>query len=397
MALVTLTDKRIGALKPATKRYAVNDDSGLYLEVWPSGVKSWRVRYLQNGHRRRINLGRYPSLSLAAARIKRNELAEAIRAGSSPADERRKQKQEMLLGLTVKDFGERYLCEVVTRARKDSAPMRRYLERNVYPVIGSMPVSMVRTEHVRALVFAIRDAGHGQAAVAVRNLLKRVWDYALACGMVADNPARATPVKFISVAKARNRALNEAETGMFLRRLDAAPLRPMLQIALRLLLLTLTRKSEVRLARWEHIDFERGEWEVPPEHSKTGTGQIVYLSRQASELLERLRPPAQCVGHLFPALGSDGSSPIGQSTLNRALGRAQRGMAHFTVHDLRRTGATRLSEMGYNPDWIEKALNHKLRGVRGIYNRAEYGAQRRKMLQEWADSLDSLQGAAKAA
>jgi integrase len=206
-----------------------------------------------------------------------------------------------------------------------------------------------------------------------------------------------TPVKYISVAKARSRALNEAEIGMFLPKLDAAPLRSILQTALRLILLTLTRKSEVRLARWEHIHLERGEWEIPPEHSKTGTGQIVYLSRQVSTLLERLRPSAERVGYVFPALGSDGSSPIGQSTLNRALGRAQRGMAHFTVHDLRRTGATRLSEMGYNPDWIEKALNHKLRGVRGIYNRAEYGPQRRKMLQEWADSLDSLQGSAKAA
>jgi len=394
---VSLSDTRIAALKPKAGRYSVRDGSGLYLEVWPSGVKSWRVRYLLNGHRRRINLGRYLGLSLSAARIKRNELATAIRAGSSPADERRKQKQEMLRGLTVKDFGERYLCEVVARARKDPAPVRRYLERDVYPVIGAVPVSMVRTEHVRDLVFAIRDAGHGQAAVAVRNLLKRVWDYALACGMVADNPARMTPVKYISIAKARSRALNEAEIGTFLRRLDAAPLRSILKIALRLTLLTLARKSELRLARLEHIDLERGEWEIPPEHSKTGAGQIVYLSRQASALLVRLRTPAEHVGYVFPALGSDGSSPIGQSTLNRALERAQRGMAHFTVHDLRRTGATRLSEMGYSPDWIEKALNHKLRGVRGIYNRAEYGPQRRKMLQEWADSLDSLQCSAKAA
>jgi integrase len=397
MEVVNLTDKQLAALKPKQGRHSVHAGSGLYLEVWPSGVKSWRVRYLQNGHRRRFNLGRYPDLSLAAARVKRNELATAIRAGNSPADERRKQKQELLRGLTVKDFGERYLREVVTRARKDSAPMRRYLERNVYPAIGAMPVSTVRTEHVRDLVFAIRDAGHGQAAVAVRNLLKRVWDYALACGVVADNPVRATPVKYIAIAKARSRTLNEPEIRQFLNRLDAAPLRSELKGALRLILLTLTRKSELRLARWEHVNLERCEWEIPPEHSKTGTGQIVYLSRQASALLERLRPPAKRVGYVFPALGSDGSSPIGQSTLNRALGRAQSGMAHFTVHDLRRTGATRLSEMGYNPDWIEKALNHKLRGVRGIYNRAEYGTQRRKMLQEWADSLDSLQNSAKAA
>lgn len=386
------TDKRIAALKPKAGRYSVHAGSGLSLEVWPSGAKSWRLRFMQNSRRQRVNLGRFPELSLAAARTERDRLMQAIRAGRSPAEERRKQKREALRGLTVKEFGERYLCEVVARARKDAAPVRRYLERDVYPAIGAMLVPAVQTEHVRDLVFAIRNAGHGQAAVAIRNLLKRMWDYALACGVTSENPVRATPVKYIAIAKARSRALNEAEIRLFLNRLDAAPLRSELKSALRLILLTLTRKSELRLARWEHIDLERAEWEIPPEHSKTGAGQIVYLSRQAISLLERLRPSARHAGYIFPVVGSDGSTPIGESTLNHALGRVQHGMEHFTVHDLRRTGATRLSEMGYQPDWIEKALNHKLRGVRGIYNRAEYAAQRRKMLQEWADMLDSLQG-----
>jgi len=391
---VSLTDKRIAALKPKAARYSVHAGSGLSLEVWPSGAKSWRLRFMQNSRRQRINLGRFPELSLAAACAERDRLMQAIRAGRSPADERRKQRREALRGLTVKEFGERYLCEVVARARKDAAPVRRSLERDVYPAIGAMPVSAVQAEHVRDIVFAIRNAGHGQAAVAVRNLLKRVWDYALACGVTAENPVRATPVKYIAVAKARSRALNEPEIRLFLNRLDAAPLRSELKSALRLILLTLTRKSELRLARWEHISLERAEWEIPPEHSKTGAGQIVYLSRQA---IGQLRPTVRRAGYIFPAVGSDGNTPIGQSTLNRALERVQRGMTHFTVHDLRRTGATRLSEMGYQSDWIEKALNHKLRGVRGIYNRAEYAAQRRKMLQEWADTLDSLQETATAA
>jgi integrase len=260
-----------------------------------------------------------------------------------------------------------------------------------------MLVTSVDTTHVREIVFPIRNAGHGQAAVAVRNLLKRMWDYALVCGLSVDSPVHRTPVKYIALAKARSRALSEAEIRLFLNRLDAAPLRSELKSALCLILLTLTRKSEVRLARWEHINFERREWEIPPEHSKTGAGQIVYLSRQAIAILERLRPTARRAGYIFPAVGSDGNTPIGQSTLNRALDRIQRGMPHFTVHDLRRTGATRLSEMGYQPDWIEKALNHKLRGVRGIYNRAEYAAQRREMLQAWADTLDSLQAEVDAA
>ncbi len=352
---------------------------------------------MQNRRRQRINLGRFPEVNLSAARTERDRLTQAIRAGRSPADEHRKQEREALRGLTVKEFGERYVCEVVERARKDAAPIRRYLDRDVYPAIGAMPVSAVQAEHVREIVFAIRNTGHGQAALAVRNLLKRIWDYALACGVTAENPVRAVPVKYIAAAKARSRALSEAEIRLFLNRLDATPLRGGLKSALRLILLTLTRKSELRLARWEHINLERAEWEIPPEHSKTGAGQIVYLSQQAVRILDRLRPTARRAGYIFPAVGSDGSTPIGQSTLNRALERVQRGMTHFTVHDLRRTGATRLSEMGYNPDWIEKALNHKLRGVRGIYNRAEYGTQRRKMLQEWADTLDGLQAVEDAA
>jgi integrase len=392
---VNLTDKRIAALTPKAGRYSVRAGSGLYVEVWPSGAKSWRFRFLQNGHRQRVNLGRFPEISLSTARTERDRLKQAIRAGRLPAEERRRQKQDALRCPTVKEFADRYVCEVVTPARKDAAPIRRYLERDVYPAIGTMPLSAIQLEHVREVVFRIRDAGHGQAALAVRNLLKRVWDYALACGFAAENPVRATPVKYIAVAKARSRALSEAEIWLFLNRMDAARLRSELKSALRLILLTLTRKSEVRQARWEHINFELREWEIPPEHSKTGAGQIVYLSQQAIRILERLRPGALRTGYIFPAVGSDGSTPIGQSTLNRALGRVQRGMAHFTVHDLRRTGATRLSEMGFNPDWIEKALNHKLRGVRGIYNRAEYAEQRRNMLQAWADKLEGLQGAAR--
>ena len=394
---VNLTDKRIAALKPKAGRYSVHAGSGLYLEVWPSGAKSWRLRFTQDRRRQRINLGRFPEVNLAAARAKQDRLTQAIRAGRSPAEERRNQARDALRCLTVKEFGERYVCEVVERARKDAAPIRRYLNRDVYPAIGAMPVAAVQAEHVRDIVFSIRNAGHGQAAVAVRNLLKRVWDYALACGVATENPVRATPVKYIAIAKARSRALSEAELRLFLNRLDAAPLRGELKSALRLILLTLTRKSEVRLARWEHVNLERAEWEIPQENSKTGAGQIVYLSRQAIAILERLRPAARRAGYIFPALGSDGNTPIGQSTLNRALDRFQRGMTHFTVHDLRRTGATRLSEMGFQPDSIEKALNHKLRGVRGIYNRAEYAQQRRDMLQAWADTLDGLQTAVQAA
>jgi hypothetical protein len=183
---VNLTDSKIAALKAKERRYSVHAGSGLYVEVWPSGAKSWRLRFMQNRRRQRINLGRFPDLNLSAARAERDRLTQAIRAGRSPADERRKQAREALRGLTVKEFGERYLSEVVERTRKDAAPIRRYLERDVYPAIGTMPVTAVDTTQVREIVFGIRNAGHGQAALAVRNLLKRMWDYALNCGVSVD-------------------------------------------------------------------------------------------------------------------------------------------------------------------------------------------------------------------
>ena len=128
---VNLTDKRIASLTPKACRYSVHAESVLYVEIRPSGAKSWRLRFMQNSRRQRINLGRFPDVSLSAARVERDRLMHAIKAVRSPADERRKQAREALRGLAVKECGERYMCEVVERARKDAAPIRRYLERDV--------------------------------------------------------------------------------------------------------------------------------------------------------------------------------------------------------------------------------------------------------------------------
>ena len=139
------------------------------------------------------------------------------------------------------------------------------------------------------------------------------------------------------------------------------------------------------------VNLVNGEWEIPPEVSKTGKSQIVYLAPQTKSLFEQMAPNrADRRGCVLPTANSL-NFPISASTLNRALNRVQAGMAHFTVHDLRRTAATRLSEMGYNADWIEKAMNHTIKGVRGIYNRAQYAEERRKMLAEWANTLDKLE------
>jgi integrase len=345
----------------------------LGLEIQPSGIKSWRFRFKREGKPAKINLGRWPAVGLATARLRRDVLA-GFKQGE----------------ITVKHFAEKYLRDVVSKTRRDIRGVERYFARDIFPRLGTRPISSIEADEVREIVFTRRDAGKPQAAIAIRNLLKRLWDYAIVCGVAAVNPATATPIKFIAKTTSRSRTLDENELRIFLRAID---LNRRLDIALLLILLTLTRKSELRLARWSEFNLYSipAEWNIPPEHSKMGNGQIVYLSRQAVELLQLLKPMIAGNTYVLPARGSR-ETPTGCSTLNRALGRIPHGLQHFTVHDLRRTASTMLAEQGNAPDVIEKALNHRLRGVRGIYNRAEYGPQRLKMLQEWADYLDKLRG-----
>ena len=386
-----LTIDKIKALKPRTKRYMVADHHGLSLEVQPGGLKSWRSRYTLRGRPGKLNLGHWPALSLKDARDRHSALRKGVADGLSPAEQRRKEKLAEERGETVKAFGEKYLTGHVQRRRRDVAPMRRYLERDVYPVIGNRAIGSIHTDDVRELIFKRVEDGKPQSALAIRNLLKRLWDYALVRGVADKNPLAAIPAKFVAEMSERNRSLKPPELAVFVNALDVARIRPDLKAALWFILLTLTRKGEARRARWDEFDLDKAEWALPEAHSKTDTPLVVPLPRQALELLraQRARHPRATV--VFPMRGAD-HTPIAASTLNRALSRIRVKIEHFTVHDLRRTAATNLSEQEYNTDVIEKALNHKLKGVRGVYNRAQYAKQRAEMLQAWADWLDELKG-----
>ncbi len=382
-----LTLAKIKALEPQPKRRMIADGAGLWLEVHPSGRMAWYSRYTLRRRAGKCHLGRWPHLNLADARRANSDVLAAVRAGKSPAELRQAEKQAELRGLTVRAFTECYFREQLEDLRKDLAPVRRYFERDIWPVIGDTPISAVDVDALRGIIWKPKRAGHDSAALALRNLLKRLWDYALVCGAVEKNPLDVIKAKFVGTVRSRTRALEPREIGVFLRALDAAKIKARHKIALRLILLTLTRKSELRLARWEHIDWHAATWEIPAENSKTGVAQIVYLSRQAVALFAELEADRERSGFVFPMAGAT-LTPMAASTLNRALACVPANLAHFTVHDLRRTAATNLAELEYSTDWIEKALNHNKKGVAGIYNRAQYAAQRRTMLQAWADWLD---------
>ncbi len=385
-----LTDTAIKALKPKDRRYDITDKDGLYLEVYPTGGKAWRYRYRVHGKRERVTLGKYPAVSLKAARVKRDELAVKVAAGSSPATEKRVERAHWTASMTVRGFGERYYREVVCKDRKKPGYMLRYLKKDIYPAIGDKAIGDVTAEDVRSVIWQKKDHGFDAAAGQIRGLLKRMLDYGVTLGVIGVNPVHALPMRHIHKPRSRERSLSPKEIQAFLHTVYASNMRRQFKLALHALLLTLVRKSELLNARWEDVDLEKTEWHIPAENSKTGKPHIVYLSSQAVDLFRELRHLSAGSELVLPCRSSL-TKPFSDNALNKAFGEAvrDRDISYFTIHDLRRTASTLLHEAGFNSDWIEKSLAHEQKGVRGIYNRAEYADQRRNMLQWWADFVDS--------
>lgn len=388
---MALTDTALKALKPKDKPYTVADERGLYVEVFPTGGIVWRFRYRLEGKREKLTLGKYPALTLKNARIKRDEAAQAAAMGTSPAQQKQLAKVAAADSTTVAEFSERYLREVAAKDRKDLTIPRRYFLKDIRPAIGTKAMREVTTEDVRAIIWKKKAEGFDAAAGNIRGVLKRLFDYAMTAGLVTTNPVLALPMRHVHKAKARERALTSEEIRTFLKAAFESNIRRQFKIALHLILLTMVRKSELLLARWDHIDFEQAEWHIPAEHSKTGKPHIVFLSRQAVALFKELQALASGSDLILPGRSSL-KKPFAHNAINGALKVALQGQAipAFTIHDLRRTASTLLHENGWPSDVVEKALNHTIGGVRGVYNRAEYAPQRQEMLQFWADYIEQL-------
>lgn len=393
---MALTDAALKALKPKDKPYTVVDERGLYVEVFPTGGVIWRFRYRVNGQREKLTLGKYPALTLKNARKKRDEAAEAAAMGTSPAAQKQLAKLAAADATTVAEFGERFFREIVAKDRADLTIPRRYFDKAIVPAIGAKPVRDVTTEDVRAIIWRKKDEGFDAAAGQIRGVLKRFFDYAMTAGLATTNPVLALPMRHVHKTRARERALSPDEIGKFLRAVFESNIRRQFKIGLHLVLLTMVRKSELLLARWEHVDFEAAEWHIPAEHSKTGKPHVVYLSSQAVALFKELHALAGGSELVMPGRGSL-TKPFAHNAINNALKVALAGQSipAFTIHDLRRTASTLLHENGWPSDVVEKALNHTIGGVRGVYNRAEYAPQRREMLQQWADNIDAMLGTGK--
>ena len=389
--IIFSTDREVKNLKASGKRYTAKDSvsNGLFLDILTTGVKSWWYRYSINGKQERLVIGRYPDLSLKDARQIRDESASLVAKGISP-----KISKNKVTSTLFRDYGERYLNEVIKKERKNPYNMILCLNNDIYPMIGHIALDQISIDDVRRVIWRKKDQGYDASANQVRGLIKRMFDYAMTLGLVSYNPVLAIPTRHIYKAVPRERYLRTDEIRKFYTSLLNSRIYRPRKLGLLLSLLTLVRKSELLRAKWEDIDFEKRIWLIPETKADSSTGHsremVVYMSNQVMEIFKELKQFAGNEPYVF--VGRKSGTHISHNAFNTSQKNALRltNLADFTIHDLRRTASTHLNEQGFNSDAIEACLNHSPKGVRAIYNKAKYEKERTVMLQKWSDYIFSV-------
>ena len=392
-----LTETKLKSIKPTDKTYKISDRDGLYVAVSKTGTISFRYDYRINGRRETITFGKYGEMSLAEARDKLISAKKMLSEGISPAKEKQRLKQfrnNDVFGYWLEKW-----FNDANYADSTRDIVGGIINRDVMPKFGKLLLSEITPTILRQYCEKLKERAP-VTAVKTRDIVSMVFTYAKARGAIYDNPAEYVKGSSIATFTPRDRALTKQEIGMFFSTLKISQTSLQLKIALKLIMLTMTRKSAIVGATWDEIDFKNAEWTIPAERmkaSRQGAGRphIVYLSKQALDLFLQLKILSSESPYVLPSFGQSKYGNISKSSLNRActhtIQLAQKNglkLNDFTVHDMRRTASTHLHEAGYNSDWIEKALAHEQRGVRAVYNKAEYSEQRKKLLQDWADMID---------
>ncbi|EFL7028540.1 tyrosine-type recombinase/integrase [Escherichia coli] len=391
-----LTDTKLKNLKPQDKLYKVSDRDGLYVAVLTSGTVSFRYDYRINGRRETLVIGQYgrDGISLAEAREELIAAKKLLKAGQSPAAAKRDGIKKIRGAETFAVHTDSYMKHVIladsTRAMKQAV-----IDRDILPVLGNKMMAEITTSMVRDLCDRIVERGGRATAVQAREIISSVYRHANDRGHGLFNPAADIKPSSIAIFKPRERTLTPEEIGLFFRSLDAIGAMGTMKMALKLVIITMVRKGEFTNATWDEIDFKKWTWTIPSDRMKGSRAHVIYLPKQAQDILVGLQMCAGGSEYLVPGRYNF-RKPLSNAALNSLIDRTVKiineddeHIQDFTVHDMRRTASTLLHEAGYPSDWIEKALAHEQKGVRAVYNKAEYARQRAYMLQQWADMIDS--------
>lgn len=392
-----LTELRIKSLQSMAKSTKHFDAHGLYLEVTATGGKYWRYKYRYLGKEKRISLGTYPAVSLKEARGKRQEAHAYLINGIDPADKfarGRRIPEDADMHASAHTF--QSVAESWLEERKEKWRPRHYktnrarLEKDFFPSIGDTPIESLKPIDILTILKRIEARGARDVAHKCFGICSMIFRYAVASCILESDPCRDLKGALAPSLKGKFAAVTEhKDVGPLMRAITDYEHSEFVRCALLLSAYTFCRPGEIRHAEWTEIDFEKAEWIIPGEKMKGKLDHLVPLSRQALDILEILLPASGNGRFVFPSIRTN-SRPMSDGTVNSALRRLGYTKEEMTAHGFRAMASTRLNEMGFREDVIERQLAHIERNkVRGAYNRAKYIDERRAMMQQWADYLDN--------
>ncbi len=388
-----LTATAVRMAKVGDKTRKLFDEKGLYLELAPSGGRWWRLKYRFEGKEKRLALGVDPDVSLKAAREKRDEARSLLAQGVDPGEHRKAEKAsrgeraansfEVLAREWLAKYGPTFAPNHLSR-------VARLFERDLFPWLGGQPITAILSQTLLQTIRRIESRGALDTAHRARQTCGQVFRYAIATGRAERDPSAdlkgaLPPVKGKHFAA----TLEPGRLGEILQAMHGYEGTLIVSAAMRLQSMLFVRPGELRRAEWSGFDLQAAEWRY--RVTKTGVDHLVPLPRQAVAILSELRPLTGLGRYVFPSARTS-ARPMSDNAVLAAMRRLGIGKEEMTGHGFRAVARTMLDEeLGFRADFIEHQLAHAVRDPNGrAYNRTAHLAERRKMMQVWADHLDCL-------
>lgn len=388
-----LNARQIETAKPQDKEYKLTDGAGLYLLIKPNGAKYWRLKYRVAGKEKKLSIGVYPDISLAEARLKREEARKIVASGGDPSEQKQVERQAKKINIdnTFKAIAlEWHEYKRPNWSKGYAEDLMEAFENDIFPDIGKRPVAEVKPLEMLTTLRKLEKRGVLDKLRKIRQACNQVFRYAIVTGRAENNPASELASALPPPKATHYPHLLPDELPGFLRALSTYSGSKVTQLATRILMLTGVRTIELRQAEWKEFDFKKQLWEVPKERMKMRRPHLVPLSNQVIDALQQLQAVTGRYNLVFPGR-NDITKPMSEASINQVLKRiGYHGKA--TGHGFRHTMSTILHEQGYNTAWIELQLAHVDKNtIRGTYNHAQYLEQRRGMLQWYGDFIDGLE------
>lgn len=379
---------------------------GLYL-CFPENysVPFWRLRYRFAGKQRSLVIGTYTELSLAKARAKAKEQSARVALGYDVAGEKQERKAEALRkmedekhALRVSELAAEYFERQILNRWKHPDILRRRIDKDINPAIGRLRIEEVKARDIDDMLQKIVQRGAPTVANDVLRWTRRIFDYGIRRHMLETNPTSAFEIDDAGgQEKSRERWLSREELARFLQAMPMTKgFSRQNELTMKLLLVFCCRKMELCGARWEEFYFNEAVWRLPAERVKNGDAIDIPIPAVALEWLKELHQMSCNSQWVLPARKMQHRMipHIQESTLPVALSKVKGNLPdvpNFTIHDFRRTARSHLAALGIDPVVAERCLNHRIKGVEGIYNRYQYFDERKQALELWADLLVSLE------